>query len=387
MHTPTRRKIAYYTINDPLDKRSWSGITWYLGQALQSKIGDVHFVGPVKIPWLLDKLIRVLQKTSRAVFGVEWIPKYSLIKNIYASISLKRKMRGQHYDFVFAPAAAPELAYLKTNVPIIYFGDATYKIYSDTYKKEFRNAGSFTKWEGNFLEQRSLDKSKLVILTSQWAVQSAIKDYGILATKIETILLGANVDNIPDRQSIFLKDLNPQLTLLFLAVDWDRKGGAIAFETLVNLHAQGISAKLIVCGCVPPAGYEHPFLQTIPFVNKNISDDYALFVKLLSTSHFLLVPTRADCSLLVAMEAASYGMPAITTRTGGVPDVVIDGVNGYCLPYEADGTAYAGLIAEIFMDKDRYHQLIVSSRDRFDHALSWDRWAVDFLKALEKHQL
>jgi glycosyltransferase involved in cell wall biosynthesis len=387
MQAVRRRKIAYYTINDPLDKRSWSGVTYYLGKTLQQHVGDVDFLGPVPIPWLLDKTCRALQKTSRLFFRSEWIPKYSLLKNVYASWYLGRKMKGKYYDFIMAPAAAPELAYLSTKVPIIYFCDATYKIYSETYVKEFANLGAISRWEGNHLESKSLHKSKLAILSSRWAANSAISDYKLPADKVEIMLLGANIEQAPERSIIYKKQNNTTLTLLFLAVDWDRKGGKIAFDALVQLHAQGLKAKLIVCGCTPPAEYQHPGLEVIPFINKNLPQDYDLFVQILSTSHFLILPTRADCSLLVAMESNSYGMPAITTEVGGVPDVVLDGVNGYCLPLEAEGKAYAELIAEIYADQPRYQQLIESSRKRFDEELSWTKWTELFEQALQKRHL
>ena len=382
-----RRKIAYYTINDPLDKRSWSGITYYLGKTLQQHVGDVDFLGPVPIPWLLDKTCRALQKTSRLLFKSEWIPKYSLLKNVYAAWYLGRKMKGKQYDFVMAPSAAPELAYLSTRVPIIYFGDATYKLYSETYAKEFANLGAISRWEGNHLEKKSLNKSALAILTSRWAAQSALEDYHLPAEKVNVILLGANIEQAPDRAVILKKQENKTLTLLFLAVDWDRKGGSLAYDALLSLHAQGIEAKLIVCGCIPPPQYQHPSVEVISFINKNLPEDYELFVRILSTSHFLLLPTRADCSLLVAMEANSYGMPAITTKVGGVPDVVLDGINGYCLPLAAEGQDYAAVIASIYADPARYQQLVESSRTRFDKDLSWAKWTELFEAALQKQHL
>lgn len=382
-----RRKIAYYTINDPLDKRSWSGITYYLGQTLQQHVGDVDFLGPVPIPWVLDKVCRALQKTSRLLFRSEWLPKYSLLKNVYASWYLGRKMKGQHYDFVLAPSAAPELAYLNTDVPIVYFGDATYKIYSETYAKEFANLSAFSRWEGNHLENKALHKSKFVILTSNWAANSAINDYKVPVADVEVMLLGANIEQAPDRSIIFQKQQNPTLTMLFLAVDWDRKGGSLAYDALLALHQQGLEAKLIVCGCTPPPQYQHPGMEVIPFINKNLASDYELFVRILSSSHFLLLPTRADCSLLVAMEANSYGVPAITTRVGGVPDVVVDGVNGYCLPLAATGPEYAAVIARLYADQPHYLQLVESSRRRFEEDLSWTRWTELFEDALQRHQL
>jgi hypothetical protein len=61
-----------------------------------------------------------------------------------------------------------------------------------------------------------------------------------------------------------------------------------------------------------------------------------------------------------------------------VADVVKDGNNGYCLSYEAVGADYGKLIAGIYGDKDRYHALIVSSRQRYEDELNWDKWADRF---------
>lgn len=382
-----RQKIAYFTINDPRDKRSWSGITYYMGRALQQHVGDVDFLGPVQTPWLLDKFFRATQKLSRLFFGKDYIPKYSLLKNIHAALILKRRMRGKQYDFVFAPAAASELAYLNTDLPIVYFADATYKLYSEAYHKEFRNQHPISRIEGNHLEKRALKKSDLVIFSCNWAAESAINDYGISKKKIEVLAMGANIEKAPDRSIIFKKLENPQLTLLFLSVDWDRKGGPIAFGVLQNLLHAGVDIKLIVCGCVPPSEFHIPGMTIIPFLNKNDQKDFRLFEELLAQSHFLLLPTRADCTPLVNCEANAYGIPVITTDVGGVTDTVFNGINGYCLPFDAGSAEYAGLIDNIFSDKNRYQELIISSRDIYDQKLNWNVFADSLAKMLRKHNL
>jgi glycosyltransferase involved in cell wall biosynthesis len=379
-----RLRIAYFCMNDPLDKRSWSGTTYYLGQTLQRNVGEVDFLGPVRPPWILDKALRGLAKASRLFLRSEWIPKYSYFLNRYAASVLAKRMKGKQYDVLVAPASAPQLGLLKTELPVIYFGDSTFHCYSENYHKEFNNMGAITRWEGNWMEKKALKNSDLVIMTSEWARDSAVNDYGIPSSLIEILLLGANIDFIPPIESIFEKEKTTPLTLLFLAVDWDRKGGKLALETLEQLQQLNVPAKLIVCGCQPPDGLSNPDMEVIPFLNKNLPEDHARFTHLLSSAHFLLLPTRADCSLLVACEANSYGMPAITTRVGGVPDVVNDGVNGYCLPFEADGLAYARLIQEIYSDKPRYHALIASSRRRFDEQLNWDKFAEQFIKVYER---
>jgi glycosyltransferase involved in cell wall biosynthesis len=43
--------------------------------------------------------------------------------------------------------------------------------------------------------------------------------------------------------------------------------------------------------------------------------------------------------LLVESRKGAYGLPSITTNTGGVPEVVKDGENGFVLPYDARGDA------------------------------------------------
>jgi glycosyltransferase involved in cell wall biosynthesis len=229
-----------------------------------------------------------------------------------------------------------------------------------------------------------LEKSTAIMFPSQWAADSAVNDYGVPADRIVLMTMGANMDGMPARASIFEKEKNTRLTLLYLAVEWERKGGRLAFETLQALKRKGVDAELIICGVVPPPEFSDPDMTVIPFLNKNKEGDHKRFVGLLSSVHFLLLPTRADCSLMVACEANAYGVPAITTDTGGVSYVVRDGVNGYCLPYNAGGDAYADIVAGIFADKERYRALVVSSRERYEESLNWDKWAEVFAKVYEE---
>jgi glycosyltransferase involved in cell wall biosynthesis len=378
-------KIALLSINDPQDKRSWSGTTYYLGDSLKRNVGEVHFLGPVKFPFLMEKLLRGVAKFNRFFFRSNYVTKYSVLQNRYASWWLKRKMKYGRYDCIVAPAAAPELAYFSTDIPVIYIGDATYRQISNFNYSEFDNLNRLSRWEGELLERKALKKCSLLLLSSEWAAESAIKDYHVPGNKVEVLTMGANMDFTPGREVIFEKEKNEILTLLYLAVDWKRKGGAIAFDTLKQLKAKGIKARLIVCGCIPPDHFTDPDMEVIPFLNKNIPEDHDRFNSLLTTSHFMILPTRADCSLMVGAEASAFGMPSITTEVGGVPDVIRHGENGYCLHLEAGGKEYADLIQKIFDDKKWYHQLIQNSRQSFEERLNWDIWAEKFNQIYNKH--
>ncbi|RFM30177.1 glycosyltransferase family 4 protein [Deminuibacter soli] len=371
-----RIQIAYISISDPQDKRSWSGITYYVGKTLQKNVGDVDFLGPVTVPPFIDKMLRAMSKFSRAVFGRRYLAQNSLLVAWYAARVLERKLQQKKYDFIFAPASSVALGMLKTKVPVIYMSDATWKLISNYEYNEYKNLVPWSSWESNYLEKKALKKSTMLLMTSQWAAQSVVNDYKIPVSKVYVASMGANMDSVPAYDVIFKKEENKELTMLFLAVDWKRKGGDLALSALRILHdTYGIKARLIVCGCEPPEGVSHPYMEVIPFLNKNLPEHHAKFVELLSTIHFLLIPTRADCSLLVGCEANAYGVPVITTETGGVPGIVHDGINGYCVPYSAEGWMYATLIAELFADKEKYHNLVLSSRERYEEELNWDKWS------------
>lgn len=379
-----RIQIAYLTVNDPLDKRSWSGTTYYIGKTLQKNVGDVDYLGPVKAPLLLDKTLRAVAKLNRILFRREYDTSRSLLMAWYAARVLQKKLARKEYDFICAPAASVALGLLKTKLPVIFVSDATYKLISNYGYSEYKSIPAWSRWEGNYLEKQALRKSTMVLMTSQWAAQSVVNDYKIPVNRVYVASLGANIDAPPSRDIIFEKEKNTELSLLFLGVDWQRKGGDLALSALKILHdTYGIKARLTICGCEPPAGVSHPYMDVIPFLNKNLPEHHARFTELLSSVHFLLVPTRADCSLLVACEANAYGVPAITTETGGVPGIVHDGINGYCVPYSAEGWMYATLIAELFADKEKYHELIKSSRDRFENELNWDKWAENVKELFE----
>lgn len=377
-----RYKIAFLSINDPKDKRSWSGTTYYIGDTLEKFIGEVDFIGPVILPSYIKSIFNFKAKFIRLFFKKEYASKYSLLLSFYAARYFKKKLKNKEFDFIVAPAASAEIAFLDTKVPIYYISDTTFKLIVNFYSDDFSNLFFISKIEGNILEKRALRKSEKIIYPSHWAAESAKNHYNIPSSNLIIMPLGANMDSIPDKNIILKKHSNTKLTLLFLAVEWRRKGGEIAFQSLLYLQSLGIKVELIVCGCIPPQQYSNPDLRIIPFLNKNNKTEYDKFVNILSLSHFLILPTRADCSLLVAEEANAYGVPAITTITGGVTDIVKDGINGYCLPLEDKGEKYGELIHQIFSDEIRYKELVASSRRRFEEKLNWPVWAESFRKVI-----
>ena len=105
---------------------------------------------------------------------------------------------------------------------------------------------------------------------------------------------------------------------------------------------------------------------------------------LLSTSDFLFLPTRADCTPVAFSEASAFGLPVVSTQVGGVAEMVCDGITGALLPMDAGPRDYAEVIRTLYQDASRYKALRLASRQWYEQRLNWDAWARDVVPILEE---
>jgi len=228
------------------------------------------------------------------------------------------------------------------------------------------------------IQRTVFEKSRAIVVPSRWAADSVIEDFSIPTERVWVIPEGANLksENIPSRQLVLAKRKAERCRLLFLTFPdrWLAKGGDIAFEAMLELNRLGVDTELVVCGCAPPANIAHDKLRAISYLDKNDERQHERLTKLFLESDFMLIPTRCETYGKVFCEANAFGLPAIGTKVGGVPEVIHDGDNGYALPLAARGDEYARLIKEIYCDDDRYYALVKSSRRAFEERLNWDSW-------------
>jgi glycosyltransferase involved in cell wall biosynthesis len=61
-----------------------------------------------------------------------------------------------------------------------------------------------------------------------------------------------------------------------------------------------------------------------------------------ASSDAFIFPSRTETLGLVLLEAMAAGCPVVAVNSGGIPDIVTDGVNGYLFePADADGAIVA----------------------------------------------
>lgn len=375
-------KVGFLSLTDPADKTARSGIIYKSYESLIA-MAEAHWVRikkpetlPVKI---FTKGVYELGRLKKKNYSLELTDFMSRQYAKHTDMDTLKKM-----DILFAPMAAPFVANLPTDKKIVYLSDATFNSlhgYYDVYS----NFMQFNIRQANEIERKTLGKSDQIITTSEWAKKSMINDYGVPAEKINILEFGANVYQ-KDLQ--FERKPSDKLRILFLGVEWDRKGGNLAIDTINALNEKlGIPAVLRIVGVATPERFHNnPYIEMVGFLNKNKPEDYQRLMYNLQQSDILLLPTQAETAGIAFSEASAFGLPIFTHNTGGIGNYVLDGVNGYKLELGSTGTDFAESIAAL-LASGKIPQFQEQARELYRTRLNWERWSDGFKKIFASYSL
>jgi glycosyltransferase involved in cell wall biosynthesis len=275
-------------------------------------------------------------------------------------------------DLVFSPGTLP-ISYLESKAPIVFWTDATVAGLVDFYPSWYGLCDESLR-DAHLMEQAALSNCRLAIYTSDWAAETAIRNYHVNESKVKVVPFGANVEGTRDLKDIetFLAEKPRDVCkLLFVGTDWYRKGGDIAVDVAKSLNVMGLKTELTVLGC-RVEGIVPDFVSSRGFISKKTSEGRTLIDRLFAESHFLLLPSRADCVPVVIAEAASFGVPVVASSVGGIRTAVRDDTNGYVLPSLTDFTPQAcSLILSSMENCGRYRQLAINSFGQYRERLNW----------------
>src|SRR5690606_32344829 len=101
------------------------------------------------------------------------------------------------------------------------------------------------------------------------------------------------------------------------------------------LNKSGIKAKLIIAGCSIPDHLDQRHIVNIGFLDKRKQDQEAKLIDYYKRSHFLILPSKADCTPVVFSEANSFALPVITSKTGGI-ETIVNPENNNGVAFELD---------------------------------------------------
>lgn len=372
-------KILFISLTDPKDKKALSGTMFSMYECLK-KEHQIEWIGAFKFS-LFQNASFLFRKVCAKVFGYTFPQFNSKFLSEKYALAVNSKLLTIKYDVVFAPMASSLIAEINGLKNIIYLTDATFKPMLGYY---LHNVPEHYKKQGNSNENKALQKSSKIIFCSNWAKDTTLKAYDVDCEKAEVVELGPNLETIPSKDSLkYHADLNATIKLTFVGVDWKRKGGDIVYQCFKKLKEWGFSCQLTIVGCVPPIEKDIDII-VYPFLDKNLKEDSEKLFSIYYDTHFLIVPSRAECYGLVFCEASAFGVPSLATDTGGIPSIIRSDLNGYLFPLSADGEIYANKVKEVWLNQDKYAQLRTSTRKEFEERLNWDNWTIKVNKIISE---
>lgn len=338
-------KLGFLSPHNPYDRRAFSGTPFFAVGALKARAQiDLRVLGHAP----LTAFDRLLRRKSPAL-DIDQLDFSGL-------------------DAVVGLVATPLLEQLseRHDLPFLHVTDATPQFLRDSYGWQVAD-------EACAREKRVAARAAKTVYSANMMAERAPNDLDLPRLAPEVVPFGVNIEELPTQCPI--TPLGARIELLFIGLDWVRKGGDIAVAALDQLLAQGQDAHLTIVGCCPEKHRSHPAITYAGYINKNRPKDALKMNRLLTQAHLLLLPSRGDCTPMVVAEAMAHGTPVVAADTGGIA-AQINGVGvGRVLPQFTDPAGWASVICDLTADGDAYAMMADAAFERAQHGLSWSAWA------------
>jgi glycosyltransferase involved in cell wall biosynthesis len=343
----------------------------YLSQALDTYFDGIEYVAPLRnMPSPLGAARMAYKKMTGDKGYFDW-SEPSLCRN-YAR-QAEKKIARTKADVVLC-MESKHGAYLRCPQPIIYWPDSLYMGMVDFYGWG-KNVGKTTRDHLIQLDKLAVANASILAFPSQWAADFTIKTYGADPAKVKVIPWGANEEcdrTAEDIKAAVVKKSRDKCVLLFVGVEFERKGGNRIIEIAADLNRKGLPTELIILGAQLKDKDLPDFVRVEGFIDKRTPQGKERIQQLHAESHFLLMLSQAETYGLVFCEANSYGVPCIGSDVGGIPTLIQDGKNGKTFPLDSPLETYTDYIMGLHADAERYAVLAESSFAEYQNRLSWD---------------
>ncbi len=248
-------KVAYITREDPVNKNAWSGIPFNIYKCLKKGGFQVIRIGPITS--FYEKILKIVEKYYK-FFKIKYDPQRSVILSKLLAKKILKEIQNKEIDLIFVHDC-PLVSFLNTKIPLIVWTDLTFDLYQKTYFLNFSKFHNNSIKKGNYLENITLKKAKLIIYASDYASQSANKKYKIPYSKIKVLPFGVDLKPLNKKKFSILKKkrINTKKTetiFLSVGVDWNRKNMHKSIQVIEKLNSMNMKSKITIVGSVPPSG-------------------------------------------------------------------------------------------------------------------------------------
>jgi glycosyltransferase involved in cell wall biosynthesis len=281
--------------------------------------------------WIPQNLWYVARECGLELLRGQTRPRQAFFRTTHAFVRLRaamqQRIRPDRHLFSFQMQSLYNTSV--PGVPYFVYTDHTHLSnlkYPDFDRRELRSQ------EWIDLERSIYDCATVVFTRSTNVQADLIKYYDIAPEKVECVYAGSNVDvkNAGEPNN----DGYSNKRILFVGVDWPRKGGpelAEAFSQVLESHPD---AHLTIAGSDTPLT-----VRNCTVLGQVSASELSRYY---AESSIFCLPTKREPFGIAFVEAMMHRLPIVGTRVGAVPDMVEDGVNGMLVePGQSDTLARA----------------------------------------------
>jgi glycosyltransferase involved in cell wall biosynthesis len=338
-------KIVGIIDGDPFDKTTWSGSSVGFFTALK-KLGCLK-AGISGLPSQLINRLYQIKNWSPSLKS--WKFKYHIDIAYYKAFTRKVRREIAKLDDDYTHSLQINSYY---DVPSLI--DAHQNVVKCAYQdgnlaRLIDNPYGYPKISSKRIERAMQWEKKVfgeldyIFTFSEWLRQSFINDFNIPPNKIFSVGAGANIP-IPE---INEKREFDCATILFIGIDFERKGGKILIEAFHRVKKEIPAARLVIIG---------PTFNTLPdgaeclgYISKNTPEGLTRLKQAYMNASVFVMPSLYEPFGIVFLEAMAHGLPCIGTDNCAMPEIIKHGETGFLVP-SGDYKSLAERIIELLKE-------------------------------------
>jgi glycosyltransferase involved in cell wall biosynthesis len=205
-------------------------------------------------------------------------------------------------------------------------------------------------WVLRFFERKLLEQSDMIIAVSEYTKTELKKYYGLTERRIRVIHNGVSVERF--RPALDKAQAKVELGLraedkvvLYVGRLYSRKGLFTLIQSIPFVVKKFKDVKYVISG----KGLKGEVQKLAEHAAKLKVERNILFTgyfpdaklpRLYQAADIFAFSTMYENFPFAVLEALSSGLPVVTTDVGGIPELVVDGQNGFLVkPFDAQGLA------------------------------------------------
>lgn len=320
-----------------------------------------------------SKPIPLLRKRDLDLIVLRW--------HLVQSARARRTLRAQLADFpadvvhVYTPAVAMTLGGLPRKVPIVLSLDTTVHDWwaMPAWRRHWPRA-ELTIAPSRMLERRAMRRAALVLARTDWARRSAEAE----APDVRVVEHHPGIDLGLFKPAERRPRERPRI--LFVGGRFEEKGGEDLLAALDDVLGVEVDLDVVT----PAPVQERPGVRV-----HRLSREDPRLLDLQQQADVACLPTYGDTNPWAIPESMACGTPMVSTRVGGIPDLLAGGEAGVLVPH-GDPAALREALLSLVRDPDRRRRVGEAARaraeQRYDATRQFAILAGHLREAIELHR-